>query len=250
MALVVTGRGNDTGAGASGTANKTTASFTPSANSLLVMVATVQREGHTTASAWTISDTAWLTWTQRALSSNIAGNFGGDIILWTAPVGASPAAMTITIDPFATTITGWIGYALFDITGHDTTTPLPQSAVANTTTSTGNSVSLTVTLGSAPTSGNLVIGVFTGQNDAAGGFTSISGFTELYNPTTANDHVGVWYRTNTTTAAITCTDLGQSVNWGAAVALEIAAAGGGAAAPPPRTQLVRPGLAAIQASTW
>lgn len=222
MAFALTSRISDTGGSAS--QNKTTASFTPTANSLLVVATSAQRESHTTASSWSISDSASLTWTSRALSSNITGSFGGDLQVWTAPVGGSPASMTVTVDPWATTVTGWIGIEIFDITGHNTTTPLAQAATTNTTTSTGNAVSLTATLGASPTNGNLVLGIFTGQNDASGAFAAISGFTQLSAPSGTFDHIGIWYRSDTTTAAITQSDLGQSVNWGAAAAMEIAAA--------------------------
>ena len=77
MAFALTSRISDTGASAA--QNKTTASFTPAANSLLVVAAACQRENHTTAQGWTISDSVGLTWTNRAASSNITGSFGGDL---------------------------------------------------------------------------------------------------------------------------------------------------------------------------
>lgn len=222
MAFALTSRISDTG----GTAgqSKTTASFTPAANSLLVVVASAQRENHATAQTWSISDSASLTWTSRATSTNITGNFGGGIQVWTAQVGASPASMTVTVDPWSTAVTGWIGLEVFDITGHDTSSTFPQAATTNTTTSTGNSVSLTVTLGSSPTNGNLVLGLFTGQNDASGAFASITGFTQLSAPSGTFNHIGVWYRSDTTSTGITQSDLGQTVNWGAGVAMEVKSA--------------------------
>lgn len=228
MALAFTQRYNDTAATAS--QSKTSSSFTPAANSLLVVAVSPQRENHSTAQSYSISDSVGLTWTQRGQTGNIAGAFGGDLIVWTAPVGASPVAMTVTVDPWATAATGWIGMEIFDVTGNDATTPMAQAATTNTTTSTGNSVSLTVTLGSNPTNGNGVVGIFAAQNDAAASFAAMTGFTALVNPTGINDHMGVFYRTDTTTAAVTNSDLGQSVNWGAGIALEIKASSSGTTA--------------------
>lgn len=228
MALAFTQRYNDTAAAA--TQSVTSPSFTPSANSLLVVAVSPQRENHTTAQSYSISDSIGLTWTQRGQTGNVTGAFGGDLIVWTATIGGSPAAMTVTVDPWATSVTGWIGIEIFDVTGHDTSTPMAQAGTTSTTTSTGNTVSLTVTLGSSPTNGNGVVGIFAAQNDAAAAFAAISGFTALVNPSPINDHIGVFYRTDTTTAAITNSDLGQSVNWGAAVALEIKASSSGTSA--------------------
>jgi hypothetical protein len=226
MAFTVTSRYSYPGT-AENQYGQVSSSFTPAANSLLVVVALNQRYSFTTTLDPQCSDSSGLTWTRVALSSEIAGSYGGDLAVFTAPVGASPSATTVTVWHGITPQYCWTGVEIFDITGHNTTTPLAQAATTNTTTSTGNSVSLTVTLGSAPTSGNLVLGLFGGQNDAAGAFGTPTGYTQLSAPTGTFSHCGVWYNTSTTTAAITNPDLGQSVNWGAGAALEIAASGAG-----------------------
>lgn len=248
MAFTFTSRTSDPGATTG--QDKTSASFTPTANSLLVVCASAQRENHATAQAWTITDSAGLTWTARGVTTNITGNFGGGLACWTAPVGASPAAMTVTADPWSTSVTGWVALEVFDVTGHDVASPVAQTPATATTTSTGNAVSLTVTLGTNPSSSNAVVGIFTGQNDATGAFTSPAGFTQITNPTGGFNHIGAWWTTGTTTPGITCSDLGQSVNWGAAIALEIASDGAGAPDPVPRGALVAPSMATMRSAVW
>ncbi len=123
--------------------------------------------------------------------------------------------MTVTVDASA----GNEFYAVigFDVTGYDTGTPFAQASVDNGAQidPAGSSESGTLTLGSTPTSGNLVVAMFGAGADSGGGFATPSGYTALVNQNQAYCQAAVFYHTTTTTAAVTCTDLGDSVgNWG------------------------------------
>jgi hypothetical protein len=88
-------------------ANFITPSFTPPANSTLVVMlgsdkagADVDNNADVTGNQ-TITDSAGLTWTKRATGAG-AAQTGGECHIWTAPVGSSPASMTITFNHGAT----------------------------------------------------------------------------------------------------------------------------------------------------
>ena len=220
MAFTFTSRISDTGPTSSQT--KTTASLTPTANSLLVVAGSVSLPGGGITASWTISDTAGLTWTLRA---NAAMADRGDIRVWTAPVGASPAAMTVTLDPFSGTDVSFISIEIFDVTGHNVSAPMAQAAVATTTVGSGDTVSATVTLGSNPLATSAVVGIFNSNNDGVGAFTTPTGYTDVSNPSGNVWHTGVFWDTGITAPGITCPDMGTTVDtWNVGVALELAGA--------------------------
>lgn len=104
------------------TANANTyslASFTPAANSLQVLFVYASD----TAAAGTASDAGnGLTWTLR--DSYSITNF--KMYIYSAQVGASPAAMVVTFDCTGDTATG-AAMAIFSVTGHSTSTPVRQT---------------------------------------------------------------------------------------------------------------------------
>ena len=212
------------GSGPSSAQTTTSSSFTPSANSTLVAFANGIRGNHLTPINWSITDSAGLTWTKQAETTDAdGGQFGGTTAVWTAEVGASPSSMTVTFDPFAGgTQLGYVGFEIFDIVGPSGPVSLAQSPGTNQAGgySGSNTGSLAVSLPSSPTDGNLVIGLFGAQNDTAGAFAAITGFTELASTTAIVAHCGVWYRDDTTSTTITQSDLGQNVWNAGAIALE------------------------------
>lgn len=248
MAFVFTARTDSIGDAAVQT--KTTASFTPTANSLLFVVAFIINDAHNVDPDPAVTDSVGLTWTARGQSARIPGTYGGGMAAFSAPVGASPVAMTVTLDAYSsTTNTALIALATFDVTGHDVAAPQAQAPVTAITTSTGDTVSLTVTLGSAPSASNAVIGMFGSNNDATGGFTAPSGFTEVTNQTGYWAHLAAFWVTGSTTAAVTCPDLGQGISSGAGIGLEITAASSGGATVT-RGPVVAPCAAVTRAAVW
>lgn len=125
MALVLTARANADNATDTDNPSVTTASFTPSNNSLLVVSALSQAGGGTVTI--NISDSVGLTWTSRA--SSPASGFNMASRQWTAPV-TTGVSMTVTI----TTTNGFgaVSVAVVDVTGYDTTTPTGVNLQANT----------------------------------------------------------------------------------------------------------------------
>lgn len=235
MAFAVTQR-SSVNSGTTSVGSQATASFTPAANSRLFVFACAQRDNHSTARSWTISDTLSSTWTKLDESTLVDWEtlaiYGINVVAWYTDIGASPSARTVTVD--ASGGNEFYGVVAFDVTGYDTGAPFPQVSVDNgaAVNPASSSASGTLTLGSAPTNGNLVVAMFGAGADAGGGFATPSGYTALTNQNQAYCQAAVFYRTDTTTAAVTCSDLGQTVgNWGGIV-FEMKLAGAATKAPP------------------
>lgn len=229
MAFTITQRVNlNTGTTSYG--NRTTAAFTPTANSRLFVFAGGERDGNTNTRDWQISDSLGLTWTKLDESTlrNWAtySEYAGNCVAWYTDIGGSPASMTVTVD--ASAGNEFYSVIAFDVTGYDTGTPFAQASVDNgaNVNPESNSVSGTLTLGSAPTNGNLVVAMFTSGQDAGGGFTTPSGYSVLVAQNQAYQASAVFYRSDTTTAAVTCSDLGQSVGYWGGIIFEMTAAAG------------------------
>jgi hypothetical protein len=232
MAFTITARHSGT-SGATAVQTQATNSTTPTANSLLLAFACVERDLHTVVESWTISGGG--TWTAVAASASFAWNgtpdFNVTSALQSLAVGASPSAHTITADAWTGVEDGYYSVIAADITGHGA---LLQSKTGGATEGGGDSESLAVTFDSVLTNGSLVIACFAAGNDLAGAFTAptIGGqaMIELHNLTGNFCHAGMWYRVLTgaeSDQTVTCSDLGQSVGASAAILLEYAAAGGG-----------------------
>lgn len=111
----------DSGSRSTASNTDTTASFTPTANALLVALFHA-RAGSAPASP-TITDTATLTWT-TVFSSTFNSTNRARLAWAVAP--ASPSAMTVTADYGGSTSAGSFG--LIELTGADTTTPVVTSS--------------------------------------------------------------------------------------------------------------------------
>ena len=176
VSLVRTNRTSGSSIENVGTASYTTAAFTPSNNSLLVVVLGIAYAGTSaTPTNATVVDSAGLTWTRQLEVSASAANEAA-LQVWTAPV-TTGVSMTITVDEGADSV-----YAYFvdvvDYTGYDTSSPIGAS-VTNTALSEPTGP---MTLSAAPASTSEVIAARV-HNAAAIGFTAAtpgSGWTELY----------------------------------------------------------------------
>ena len=171
-----------TSVGLSGNAGSvTTPSFTPTANSKLIVIAAAYNNSHTAAKSWTISG-GGLGWTATATSAELETAFGANFdfqsTIWWADVGSSPASMTVTADPYTTADLGFISVIVFEVIGLATGGSfVVQSAVTNVTTGGSN----TTALAAAPTTGNPVLAgwfsIAAGPstwNSPASGWTSLT----------------------------------------------------------------------------
>lgn len=239
MAFTVTARVQVTPNTTSTTSPLVTGTFTPSANSLLVAVGPGGSYQNATTTTRTVSG-GGLTYTATSAPADNAcppwenGYDGWRVLskLWTAPVGGSPSSMSCS---FATQSVGISRSAVVaDITGHDTTSPVVQSNhSAATIDPPSDSRTQTVTLGSAPTVGNLLLVWATAGADDGGGFSqpyagSGNTFTAVYNQN------GNWYQTylgyrvvqSGDSSTITIADIGNTVGNVVLGVVEIAAASG------------------------
>ena len=217
------------------------ASFTPTADSLVVISVGLMHDGNSTSPAddevISVSDDQSLTWTKRAgndSNSRETGDWGGQHAVFTAPVGGSPSAMVITIDIDSAAGVDWFGgWNVFDITGHDVASPVVAGNSSHQRHDGGNSETHTHNLGQAPVSGNLVVAFFHAQNDSSNTFTTPSGYTDITNLSLSNAHSLSCYHETTIATAIECTDLGQQIYTTMASGVEFLLAGAAATVYPP-----------------
>lgn len=236
----VTARLQEQPSGASGsTTSKTSASFTPSANSLLIATSWAWSLNNTSLDATLdqISGSA-LSFTEEQsvegpAAPTMAGYAGYELYgsLSTAPAGGSPAAMTLTGCAIGAS-NSVKGFVAVDVTGLTGSPVVVQSAKGFGTVGPSETAVGTITLGATPTSaGTVLVVVFASVQDTAPGqvFTSPTAGSgkamtgEIYNASGVYAHVGVWYRAcdGTESATITCSDLGQDVKSFVGFAVEL-----------------------------
>jgi hypothetical protein len=167
-----------TTASGSGTANLTSASFTPSNNSLLVAVAGGVTDGSFAPSV-TVSGGS-LTWTRRAQVSNASNGYPdwySYVEMWTAPV-TTGASMTVTHANTKSVDGKYL--AVYEYTGYDTSSPIGATATGSRDDATG---AWTITLSSSPASNSEIISSVALDNWDGGGAANITngtGWTETY----------------------------------------------------------------------
>jgi hypothetical protein len=183
MALARTNRINSASADSFGTGAYTSASFTPTANSLVVVWGYGIEESADAieGTSFTVLDSIGSTFTSR-VATTTSPNWGYGIRCWTSEAGASPAARTVSIDCGATNIHA---YRLFidDITGYDTGTPVAGAIVGSDADGNG---AASVTLAATPTADDIIYGAAAiGLSAGSGAVTSGTGFTELLDANSA-----------------------------------------------------------------
>jgi len=199
------------------------ASISPSANALLVIVHTVLASS---GSGWTdaVSDSFGANlgdWT--SIGVEIDGAATVHMWLHYAQCGATPGSGTVSVDPSGGT--RQIMFVL-EVTGHNTTSPVTQY---KTYSSDATPTSPEITLDSSPASGSLVLGAIGGGvGTTSSGATSGTGFTELADTRVATVGVtscAVQYDNGSadTTCDWSLSNYGQTIT---GIALEIAAASG------------------------
>lgn len=207
-------------------------SFTPSANSLLVIAVTAIHDagaGINIGDDLTISG-GGLTFTKRVVVNDTT-YWGSGLVIFTAAVGASPSSMTLTLDCGANNIYVYAVHVV-DYTGYDTGTPT--GATASTASGATNGLGA-ITLSAAPAVDSEVFATLHGEsvnssNSAAPG----SGWTELYDSAIAYSVFQSQVRSGSTSTSVEWSDV--SVDSGnlyeshmAALEIRAAVAGGGIA---------------------
>lgn len=199
MALTYTFK---TTANANGSSNTlTSSSFTPSDNSLLVVVCTgLLANGG--AANFSITDSGSHTWT--AIGYQKYTN------VWSSAFGvfytqiSTGASMTVTVDFHATTTDANAGH-YFDViqfTGHDTTTPMKNAYQTGGTA--GRSGSFSGTLSAAPASSSYVVTATANDSDgaSASNLTPGSGWTQITEVDLTFLQALSQYRTGSTSTAV------------------------------------------------
>lgn len=203
------------------------ASISPSANALLVIVHTVLASS---GSGWTdaVSDSFGANlgdWT--SVGVEIDGAATVHMWLHYAQCGATPGSGTVSVDPSAG---GRQVMFVLEVTGHNTTSPVTQY---KTYSSDATPTSPEITLDSSPASGSLVLGAIGGGvGTTSSDATSGTGFTELADTRVATTGVtscAVQYDNGSadTTCDWSLSNYGQTIT---GIALEIAAADSGGTA--------------------
>lgn len=233
MALVLTSRLGQIGAGGGvGTLSVTSSAFTPSNSSLLIASIGVVNgpAGGDVQTGLVVTGGGW-TWTRR-LGPN-GGTISGYTAaheIWTAPV-TTGASMTINVahaginsvaDP------AHVQFNVVDITGYETSTPIGGTA-SDLSTDTG---SKSITLSSSPATTSIVFASRLFQSNGGDSLATVgSGWTELYD-LTDNGYASLQsqYRGSSTSSSVDWVDLVESAetSWlTSCLALEIIVLGGG-----------------------
>lgn len=200
--------------------SETTASISPSANALLLVVVSVTVAAESPSISSITSTLSGLgTWTAIGETWHDAAN-NSFVAAWRCKCGATPGSGTVTVNA-SVSFNRWV-VSVIEITGENTTTP-----VANFKSGTGTSATPSLTLDSTPAADSCVIGVLTSQGDT-NGVTEGGAYVELIDISsgggaTARQHVEYDLSPGSTT-----------VDWSAAattsnsfIAFEVQAAGGG-----------------------
>lgn len=226
MALTRTNRDNKV----TSTSVLTSNAFTPSNNSLLVVIAQTANQSNTPPDDvnMVITDSlGTLTWTKRISADATGGTIFSPIIgIWTAPI-VTGASMTVTI-----TYSGGGGnqnggcIAIVDYTGYDTASPTGATAVDPNLPEDG---AASITLSAPPLATSEVIAQLGHGVGATGNLTATpgAGWTELYDQfNTDNAGHQVQVRSGSTSTTVAWVDVESSGTAGGAydtlaVAVEI-----------------------------
>ncbi len=184
-----------------------TASFTPSNNSLLVVVcmAVGNSDSGMRGTDLSISNTGGWTFTSRKASTGSAG-WSYAVRIWTAPV-TTGASMTVTCSTGVGSIGGNAYIYVADYTGYDTGTPVGVDGAASI--GAGADGAQSFTLSGSPCSGGEVIAALVGAvGSGTVNVTEGSGWTELADaPLLDQSRNQVQIRTGSTSTSVAWVDV-------------------------------------------
>lgn len=213
----------DTQVSTSTVASLTSASIAPSANALLIVVASIRRQAtipHIDSVTDTFSDVGAWTIYGPAENYNATPDLSGGIAIAVAQAGASPGTGAVTVGWSVTTSARSI-LRVFEVTGHNTATPVAQSK-----TNTGILTTLTITLDSTPAADSMVFAAINSVD--ASGVTNDADFTEIAETSsggTNDSYQQEQYDLASASTGVDWSDLNTDTN--VAVAIEIKAAASG-----------------------
>ena len=204
------------------TATLASSSFSPSANALVIVQATVTGNAGANGAMSLSTDFGSLSFTllgQYGLTNNGSSN----VAIWYAQVGGTaPGSGTVTVTYSGTPASGRIAVA--EVSGHDQTTPIVGT---NGTTASGVST-ISTTLTASPTTSDMVIGAVVTRNLNGAG-TVGSGFTSLWWGFDASPSAttGLEYQTGTTSTTVDFSGLNTVSSALIAFTVQVASGGGG-----------------------
>lgn len=196
--------------------SKTTASISPGANCALVLMVSGMNEvvaGDWSGSSATSSGSG-PSWTRAAYANGASGSYHAGGAIYTAVIGGTdPGSFTVTF-----TLDNMIGcqWALWKVTGHDTSTTF--AGAAATTASTGGNGAKTLTLAATPNSGDAVLafafcdtdGKTGGTFGSGGTWTEDADFASGYSQGFGGGNAG--HNTTLTSTSVNWSDINTSYN--------------------------------------
>lgn len=160
-----------------GTGSYATGAFTPPPNSLLVVAVSMMGNATTGDLGTPTISGGSLTYT---LQSNAYGaaSWSHRLNVFTAPVGASPSSMTITVDDDTNQDIYNYAVSVMAYVGHDSTTPIT-GIISSGSTDIADGAE-TQTLSATPTADDETLAFIAGDADTVPNATVFSGFTKIY----------------------------------------------------------------------
>ncbi len=220
-------------------------SFTPPANTLLVVAVTDEISLGTTTPPITLTNSAGLTFTKRAERQEPA-TWSQGVAIFTAPVGASPVPMTITVSNGATLVTaGWQIHAVA-YSGYDLASPVGATGAASALVT---NAPFTLTLSGTTAAASETFAALGGDEDPITGspVTPGAGWTEDYESVSSDPNLQTQQHPGATSTVVWATIGSPGVYKAVTAAIEIRAAnvGGGIASSTVRYTYNGPGDGAV-----
>lgn len=217
----------------------TSASFTPDANSLLVVAAnhTIKVGADNTANI-SISNTGGLTFTKLEHHTWAPISYGGNLNIWYCEVGSSPSSMTVTVSQATVDPSYGSSIDIFSWTGYVTSSAFGLVEKFNRGTgypnfTTGDGV-WNLTLATAPASTSELVAVIVVDGVGATTVSVGSGWAEVTDPSSVEAQQVQVRRGSTSTSvswADTCDNIaGAYVNLAIVFEVKEASGGGGGSA--------------------
>jgi len=196
--------------GAIGKAAYVSPSFTPPANSLLVVAVNFIGEGLSGDLGTPTVSGGGLTYTSRVAATGTPA-WCTKLVVFTAPVGSSPSSMTLTVDDDNDQVIAGYVLSVVAFTGYDTTTPVA-GAVTSGTTNIADGAE-TQTLAATPTAEDVSLSwVLIDGEPGPPKPTMAAGWTKIHEGRFYGSEGGVFAmrRESSTSTSVTVTDIWTS----------------------------------------
>lgn len=213
----------------------TTASFTPTANSVLFAIGneTIKFSGDYTGDT-DITDSLSSTWTLVASKSSSPLGYSANMNVWYTIIGGSPSAMTVTLTNNQGSLNSYgSGLDLVSFTGYDTGDIIGLAESFNRGTGYPNNTTgdgaWSLTLAGSPASDSYLVACIESDSVSAAGIVTGTGWTNVNNPGNHPAAQAVQARTGTTSQAVDWNDTADASGayYNIAIVFEVKAAAGG-----------------------